>query len=937
MKDSKDEFTIKGLRSAVPIVGGLLLVAVLLIFARGSSLRANAAPINPPEGYPKLSLSTKTVTPTLAEPGGARLLYMVEILNTGAYRAENTKFSDQIPANTTYTPNSAKSSAGGTFSFSNGVLNWSGTVGFDSSVVISFNVDVASEFIGVITNTATISQALIEKPVSVTAKTMVTDKPILTIEKTSTPDKPGPNKPLTYLLKVTNQGQPATALPITVKDKVPANTEFLEYGSDGSYNSGTKTVTWNRTVDLGTGETSVFTFSVTVNDVDSGTVISNNSYQVSGTGIDSSVGQVYTTTVVDPIFSISKSTNPDPPGSNREMTYTLTVLNKGSLATDLKIKDKVPAGVTYLDGGTLSNGTVSWNLPSLDTGETARFSFTVNVGDIAEVDVLNQDYSVCSAEGVCQSGKVLTSTIEGPLFEVNALLDPIAKKPGGKNDTSAGPVTPTLTVKNLGPGNALDATARIYFRRISVSLNDMMAIPPQYDHFTKGPACGEYCVSYLWSGDIDVGQTITFTTDGGQSTIGGGEGTGYTTTLVISDTLGPVATEPISDTATGRITHYANLIPVKSAPPAVGAGQLMTYTINVMNSGLSTDSPPFPVLTETVPLSVTLVGVSDDGDFSQVGGRTVISWTLPDLSPGEAVPRSFSVRVDPDLVSGTLLVNDDYGTAWHENEITGTLSNVGEPITTVVKEVGLIDSFKVVTPTVVRPGPGNLLTYTVNVVNSGPSQLNDVQVYDLFPWQDSTYQRDAIASAGQLISDIVSLDWVGDLAPYSSEQITFTVLVDKDFQGPITNTAFITHDSLKETLPIQAVAYVTDKPVLRISKTATPSPVMEGGSLLYTLSVENLGQQASDLVITDTVPADTTYVSGGTLIGNQVQWDLSALNPGEKHTFTFKVTVDGGKEIVNDQYGVTCAEGVSASGEPLITPVTRPRPKGVYLPMIQKN
>ena len=639
MKDSKDEFAIKGLRSAVPIVGGFLLVAVVLLFARGSSLQANAAPINPPEGYPKLSLSTKTVTPTLAEPGSTGLLYTVEIRNTGAYRAEKTHFSDQIPAHTDYVQNSAKSSAGGNFSVSNGILNWTGTVEFDSSVVISFNVNVVdTEFVGVITNTAVISQALIEEPVSVTAKTVVTNKPILTIDKTSTPDKPGPNKTLTYLLKVTNQGQPANGLPIIVTDEVPAHTKFVNASPGGANNSGV--VTWNSTVDLDTGATSVFTFSVKVDDVISGTVISNDNYQVSGSGIDTSVGDVYTTTVVDPIFSISKSTDPDPPGSNREMTYTLTVLNKGSLATDLLVKDKVPTGVTYLHGGDDFNNTtktVSWNLPSLDTGETARFSFIVKVGDIAEVDVLNQVYSVCSAEGVCKSGKVLTSTIEGPLFEVNAILDPIAKKPGGKNDVSAGPVTPTLTVKNLGPGNALDATARIYFRRISVSLNDMMAIPSQYDHFTKGPACGDNCVSYLWSGDIDVGQTITFTTDGGQSTIGGEEGTGYTTTLVISDTLGPVSTEPISDTATGRITHYANLIPVKSAPPAVGAGQLMTYTINVMNSGLSTDSPPFPVLTETVPLSMSLASVSDDGVYSQVGGRTVISWTFPDPSPGEAV------------------------------------------------------------------------------------------------------------------------------------------------------------------------------------------------------------------------------------------------------------------------------------------------------------
>ena len=112
---------------------------------------------------------------------------------------------------------------------------------------------------------------------------------------------------------------------------------------------------------------------------------------------------------------------------------------------------------------------------------------------------------------------------------------------------------------------------------------------------------------------------------------------------------------------------------------------------------------------------------------------------------------------------------------------------------------------------------------------------------------------------------------------------------------------------------------------------------MAGSFLQYTLRVENLGQQATDLLVTDAIPANATYASGGRLVGDQVQWELPVLGPGEKQTFTFKVKVNNGKEIVNDQYGVICSEGVSASGTPLITPITYPRPKGVYLPLIRKN
>ena len=270
----------------------------------------------------------------------------------------------------------------------------------------------------------------------------------------------------------------------------------------------------------------------------------------------------------------------------------------------------------------------------------------------------------------------------------------------------------------------------------------------------------------------------------------------------------------------------------------------------------------------------------------------------------------------------------------------GLMSNTGVPFTTTVKEIGLIDSYKTVTPSLASPGPGNILTYTVHVVNSSPMPLSGVHVYDLLPWQSSTYLRDAVASAGQIVSDIVSIDWTGNVAPFSSELITFSVLVDPDFSGAITNTAVITHTDLREEVIVQAVAYVTDKPVLKIVKSATPNPVILGGELLYTINVINLGQQATNLIITDVIPADTEYVlnsasSGGLFTGDRVQWQIPVLLPGARFTFTFKVKVVAGEVIVNDQYQVISAEKVSASGVPVYTNVYTPI-KVVYLPIVRK-
>ena len=927
----------RGMQLALPLLGALLAVSALLFFMGQQTLvRVQAAPVPPPEGYPKLSLSTKVVTPTLTGTGGAELEYIIEIVNTGAYTAEGVTLTDTVPNHTTFTGKMG-SSAPPAPVFANGILTWEGDVGFDTSVQITFSVDVISDYAGIISNTAQITHPQIPEPVLVAVESAITDDPILEIEKTSSPEKPGANKPLHYEIAITNRGQSAANLPIIVVDMLPLDTALLDVGPDGASSPAGDVITWTRAVTLAFQESTVFTFSVTVDNVPSGTIINNASYYVSSAQTGVSAGEAYTVTVIDPILFIAKETDPHPPGSNREMMYALTILNKGSLATDLTIIDVMPDGVTYIGGGSYADGVVEWAYPSLDTNGTAQFTYTVYIGDVADVDVINATYEVCSAEGICQVGEALTSSVEGPTFEVAAKLDPIAKKPGG----GGGPVTPTLTVENLGPGNALDATATLYFERISVQLSDLVAVPP-VGLFSDGPECGDKCVAYYWTGDISYGDTMIFTTEEGHSTIGGEEGTLYTATVVVSDSLGAYTTEPVTATATGKITHYANLIPTKSAPRVIGAGQIMTYTIQVFNSGLSTDDPPFPVLTETVPASLTVMSVSDSGVEQDVGGRTIISWMLPAMSPGDRVNRTFSALVDENLISGTEIINADYRATWYDIGMTETLylSNTGTPITTVVKEVGLIDSYKIVTPALTSPGSGNVLTYVVHVVNTSLIDLEGISVHDILPWESSTYRRDAIASSGQIISDIVSIDWFGDVSASSSEQITFTVLVDADFEGAITNTAIINHSSLNGDVVVKAVAYITNDPVLQITKSASPNPVRIDNELLYTIKVVNLGQQATLLEVWDLIPANTTYVvgsasTGGTLVDGEVRWQLPVLLPGTKQTLTFRVQVLEGAQVINSDYGITCAEGVRAVGETVITVVTREGFQ-VYLPLISR-
>lgn len=900
---------------------GVLLVATAVQWLNLTPTPAHAEPIDPPTGYPKLSLSTLTVTPTLAGTNGVTLTYRVEMVNTGAYTAYSSTLMAPLPYPSTYITSSASASSGITPTVVSDTLVWTGTVGFDASVFLTYSVQVSPGYAGLVLNTAVISQALLLEPITLTAETRLTDTPLLNLSKTAVPEVAGPNGWLTYTLWVENVGQTAVNLPITVTDEVPLSTTLAAVGPDGISDTLGTVVTWTRAITLAYGEVTTFTFTVLVDDVTSGTVILNDQYALSST-LGMTSGLPYSNTIIDPILSLNKTTWPDPPGSNREMTYTLHVLNQGSLATNLVITDEVPANVAYVRGGTENSGIVSWDLPLLGTNETADFTYTVFISDIANVAIINEHYTVCADEGDCAHGAVLSSTIGGANFAVTAVLNPIAKKPGG----GGGPVTPTLTLENLGPGNALGAQAILEFGRISVSANDLYAIPAvgTTPPFPNGPLCGNNCVAYEWVGSLNVGDVVTFTTFTGQSTIGGSEGTPYTTTIIISDSLSNGSTQPISATAVGHVTHFSNLIPNKTAPSALGAGQLLTYTINVWNSALTTDLPP--TLTDTVPVSTSLVAISDGGVSLTVGSQTVVSWTLPNMGSGDRLARWFTVQVDPGLVSGTQIINDDYWTRWFETNVGAVYSHTGTAVTTTVYEVGLIDSFKVVSPVLSLPSDDLVLTYEVHLVNSSALTLTDVSMSDVLPWQDTTYQRDAVVSAGTLMSDIVSLHWTGDLAPFSEEVVTFTVQVDPGFEGVITNTAVISQADLAMPVSVTAVAYVTTAPVLHITKTASPNAVDTGDEILYTIHVQNSGQLATNLLITDSLPVDTTYVTGsasggGVLVGDELQWQLLSLDSGESASFTFRALVGSGSNaIINANYGVVSDEGAVDHGAPVTTP-----------------
>jgi uncharacterized repeat protein (TIGR01451 family) len=156
---------------------------------------------------------------------------------------------------------------------------------------------------------------------------------------------------------------------------------------------------------------------------------------------------------------------------------------------------------------------------------------------------------------------------------------------------------------------------------------------------------------------------------------------------------------------------------------------------------------------------------------------------------------------------------------------------------------------------------GNNLTYTVTVSNAGPSDAQNVVVTDTLPAGVTFVSTNGCAED----PNGVPTCGLGNIAAGGSAQYTITVTVDSSTTGTITNSATVASDTTdlnggNDTATEQTT--VNTEADLSIAKMDTDDPVLAGSNLIYTLTVTNNGpSDAQNVVVTDTLPGGTAYVS----------------------------------------------------------------------------
>jgi uncharacterized repeat protein (TIGR01451 family) len=212
--------------------------------------------------------------------------------------------------------------------------------------------------------------------------------------------------------------------------------------------------------------------------------------------------------------------------------------------------------------------------------------------------------------------------------------------------------------------------------------------------------------------------------------------------------------------------------------------------------------------------------------------------------------------------------------------------------------------------------------------------------YDLDPAAIQVNANPAAAFETEMVYFTITDDGLSARTPYN---YAWTFGDGAAGNGPNVNHAYATAGNYTVNLSIRdsdgctgtaSIPISVAPHPLTISKSAQPSPVNAGENLHYTLNVHNSdGSRAlTNLVVSDTLPANTTYVScsGGDvcgLAGGTVSWTVNNLGPGASANLDLYVQVDvnASGDLVNAAYGAQSNE-VAASNSPVTVPVIAATP-----------
>jgi len=606
------------------------------------------------------------------------------------------------------------------------------------------------------------------------------------------------------------------------------------------------------------------------------------------------------------------------------LRYTLTLRNTGAgPATSIVIDDApdsnsslVVGSVTTTSGSvTVGNGVgdavVQVSIPTLAAAGTITITYDTTINNPLPdgvTELVNQALFDSTELPPGVSDDPAPPGLDDPtLVPLNAAPDlTISKDDAGAATIPGGTVVYTLVYQNVGNQTAT-----------GVTISDTVAANTTFNAGVSTP--GWLCLP-----DNSAGSVCSFALG---NLAGGGAGGAVDFAVTVDDPLAAGVTEIIntasiaddgnngvdptpgnnSDADSTPVTALPDLIISKEDGDASSIpGGTVLYTLSYQNVGNQTATGV--ILSDTVPANTVFDPAASTVGWSCVPNNqpgSVCTIAVGDVSAG-ALPASvtFAVSVDNPLAPGvtgianSATIADDGSNGADptpdNNSDSDVTPVVAAPDLLIVKDDGGVTGF-----------PGGVVSWSLSYQNIGDQTATGVVITDVVP--ANTMFNPSVSSPGWLClpdnapGSVCSFT-VGTLAGGGAAgAVNFAVTIDDPLAAGITailNAASITDDgsngadptpgnnSDMDNTPVSAL------PDLVVSKDDGDATSVPGGTVVFTLAYQNVGNQtATGVVISDTVPANTVFNAGASTVG----WVcLPDNNPGSNCSFALGSVAGGG-------------------------------------------
>jgi uncharacterized repeat protein (TIGR01451 family) len=615
---------------------------------------------------------------------GSTATYVIVVRNSGPSPVTGATVTDVFPPTFT-SPTFTVASTGGATGASAGSGNINQTVNLPvgSSITYTVTGTVSPSAAGAISNTAAVTApagvADVNASNNVTNDTdTVAATPAtadLSITKTNGVTASSPGGSVTYTIVVSNAG-PTAVTGAMVTDVFPptlTNPTFTVSNTGGATGATSGSGNINQTVNLPAGSSITYTVTGTVSPTAAG-AISNTATVTAPAGIADAnpannvandTDTLVPATPATADLGIFKTDGAATVAAGSSLTYTIIVSNTGpSAVIGATVADTFPAsltGVTFTasstggaTGATSGSGNINQTV-NLPVGSTITYIVTGTVSPTATGTISNTA-TVTAPLGTTDPVAANNSSTDTTTVGATATQADlgVTKTDGSATVAPGSTLTYTIVVNNAGPTAVTGATVSDVF-------------PPTFTNptFTVSSTGGATGAS-SGTGNINqtvnlpVGSTITYTVTGTVSPSATGA---ISNTVTITPPAGAAdanqANNLANDTTTIAVPGQTDVSVAKSGDFEVAAGDQLTYTIVVTNSGASPASNV--TLSDPIPANTTFVSATQTAGPAftltrpPVGGTGVFTATAGTLAAGASATFVLVVQADSDAAGATIV------------------------------------------------------------------------------------------------------------------------------------------------------------------------------------------------------------------------------------------------------------------------------------------